>query len=108
LSSGEGKPGIGPPLIGCDWVKGSPERLVKISLYGVRGPIEVNGQEFNLEMPGVYYFQFDDEQMATVLSYVRHAWGNNASPVSAELVARVRAATGPRDSWTVEELNEAE
>ena len=106
LPSGEGKPGVGPSLIGCKWVKGSPERLVRISLYGVRGPIEVNGAEYNLEMPGVYYFHFDDEQMAAVLSYIRQAWGNDAPPISAELVAEVRAATGRRDSFTVEELAE--
>lgn len=108
LPSGEGKPGVGPSLVGCSWVKGSAERLVRISLYGVRGPIEVNGEEFNLEMPGVYYYHFDDEQMAAVLSYIRQAWGNDASPISAELVANVRDVTGQRDSWTVEELAEIE
>ena len=63
---------------------------------------------FNLEMPGVYYYQYDDEQMAAILSYIRQAWGNNASPISAELVAKIRATTGERDSWTVEELAEIE
>jgi len=106
LPGGEGKPGVGPSLQGTSWVQGSPERLVRISLYGVRGPIDVNGQQFNLEMPGVYYYQFDDRQMASVLSYIRYAWGNGASPVSAELVATIRAGTGERDSWTAEELAE--
>ena len=108
LPSGEGKPGVGPSLVGSSWVKGSPERLVRISLYGVRGPIEVNGEEFNLEMPGVYYYHFDDEQMAAILSYIRAAWGNDASLVSAELVAKIREATGERDSWTVAELAETD
>ena len=106
LPSGEGKPGVGPSLVGNSWVEGSPERLARISLYGVRGPIEVSGQQFNLEMPGVYYYQFDDEQMAAVLSYIRQAWGNEAAPVSAQLVAEIRDAAGQRDSWTVEELAE--
>jgi mono/diheme cytochrome c family protein len=107
LPTGQGKDGIGPSLVGCEWVTGPPERLARISLYGIRGPIEVNGQEFNLEMPGVYYYQFDDEQMAAVLTYIRQSWGNNASPVSSEMVSSVRAECGERgDSFTVEELAE--
>lgn len=105
-TNGQGAPGIAPSLVGTSWVTGSPERLALISVYGIRGPIEVNGQPFNLEMPGVYYFLFDDEQMASVLTYIRQTWGNKASPVSAELVAGIRAELGPRDSFTVKELAE--
>ena len=104
LARGQGKPGIGPPLAGASWVEGSPERLTRISLYGIRGPIEVKGKQYNLEMPGVLYYQFDDQQMAAVLSYIRQAWGNNATAISAELVAEIRATTGERDSFTAEEL----
>ncbi|MEE2705494.1 MAG: cytochrome c [Planctomycetota bacterium] len=107
LSSGEGKEGVGPSLVGSKWVTGSPERLARISLYGIRGPIVVNGRQFNLEMPGVYYYQFDDGQMAAVLTYIRQSWGNDASPVPPSLVATVRKECGERgDSWTVEELAE--
>ena len=80
---------------------------MRIALYGVRGPITVKGKQYNLEMPGLYYYQFEDEQMSQVLSYIRQAWKNNASPVSAKTVAKIRKATGERDSWTVEELKKA-
>lgn len=104
---GKGAEGIAPTLVGCDWVIGPEDRLVRIALYGVRGPITVKGKQYNLEMPGLYYYQFEDEQMSQVLSYIRQAWKNNASPVSAKTVAKIRKATGERDSWTVEELKKA-
>ncbi len=108
LANGEGKIGVGPPLVDSEWVLDSPERLTKICMYGMRGPIQVKGKSYNLEMPGIYYYQFNDEEMANVLSYIRQSWGNDASMVSASLVAKVRSANGVRDSWTVEELESSE
>jgi len=63
----------------------------------------VNDQIWNLSMPafGVY----DDEQIASLLSYVRRAWGNVASPVEGSLVAEVRQEAGERTlPWRAEEL----
>jgi mono/diheme cytochrome c family protein len=34
---------------------------------------------------------YSDEQIAAILTYIRTSWGNNASPVTAEQVATVRA-----------------
>jgi mono/diheme cytochrome c family protein len=47
----------------------------------------------------------DDGQLAAILTYIRGAWGHRAAPVSAESIARVRAATASRQTpWTKEEL----
>lgn len=100
---GGGVPGIAPPLAGSEWVTGSPERLARVVMHGLYGPIEVNGQTWNLSMPplGVY----DDEQIASVLSYIRRAWGNVAEPVTPDLVAGVRSEVGDRTlPWRAEEL----
>jgi mono/diheme cytochrome c family protein len=47
-----------------------------------------------------------DPEVAAVLTYVRSSWGNDAPPVTAAAVARVRAATAQRRApWTAPELN---
>ncbi len=47
----------------------------------------------------------NDQQIADVLTYVRSAWSNNADPVEAAAVKRVRAATKDRKKpWTTDEL----
>ena len=45
--NGEGMAGQFPPLAGSDWVLGDKERLIKISMYGLMGEIEVNGVKYN-------------------------------------------------------------
>jgi mono/diheme cytochrome c family protein len=103
---GGGNPAIAPPLAGSDWVTGPPERLVRVVLHGLYGPVEVNGQTWNLHMPALGASGlFDDEKIAGVLSYVRRAWGNAAPPVEPALVAEVRKNTVSRMfPWRAEEL----
>ncbi len=46
-----------------------------------------------------------DAEVAAVLTYVRSAWGNAASAVTAEQVAAERTATASRSTmWTAGEL----
>ena len=84
--NGEGMAGQFPPLAGSDWVLGDKERLIKISMYGLMGEIEVNGVKYNNVMapPGIPPGSLTDEQIANVLTYIRNDWGNSASAVSAE------------------------
>ena len=104
-SDGTGKPAQAPPLAGSEWVL-SPgvNRLIRIPLLGLTGPIKVNGQDWNLTMAGMGA-GYSDEDLAAVLSYIRNAWGNKASFVTAEQVKKVRAELGNRSqAVTVEEL----
>lgn len=103
---GGGLANVAPPLAGSDWVAGSPERLVRVVLHGLYGPVTVNGQAWNLAMPGLGGAPgLDDEKIAGVLTYVRRAWGNTAEPVAPALVATVRNETGARTlPWTEDEL----
>lgn len=101
---GGGNAGVAPPLAGSDWIAGPPERLARVVLHGLYGPIQVNGQTWNLHMPGLAA-AFDDEKIAGVLSYIRRAWGNAAPPVEPALVAAVRKETAARTlPWRAEEL----
>ena len=103
-ADGEGKEGVASPLAGSEWVTGSERRLLRIALDGVRGPIEVKGRRYQLEMPALRHV-YGDEDMAAILSYIRGAWGNSASAITADFVGQVRSETAQRgDSWTAEEL----
>ena len=100
---GLGMEGLAPPLAGSEWVNGPDQRLMRIVLHGVRGPITVKGQKFELEMPGLAILE--DEQIAALLTYVRREWDNTANAVTAETVKTVRAATITREeAWTAAEL----
>jgi cytochrome c oxidase cbb3-type subunit 2 len=109
-TNGEGIAGQFPPLAGSDWVLGNKERLIKISMYGLMGEIEVNGVKYNNVMapPGIPPGSLTDEQIANVLTYIRNDWGNSASAVSPEEVATVRASLkgrAPMRMFTSAELS---
>jgi mono/diheme cytochrome c family protein len=48
----------------------------------------------------------DDQQIASILTYIRREWGHDASPVDPAQVTAIRAATKQHsDAWSPEELN---
>jgi mono/diheme cytochrome c family protein/glucose/arabinose dehydrogenase len=99
---GLGQEGLAPPLAGSEWVQ-YEERLARIVLHGLRGPITVKGQPFELDMPALGVLE--DEPLAAVLTYIRNEWGNSYPPVSTNTFKRVREQTADRvDAWTQEEL----
>jgi mono/diheme cytochrome c family protein/glucose/arabinose dehydrogenase len=101
---GGGLPNVAPRLAGSEWVAGPADRLIRIALHGLYGPIQVDGEEWNLHMPGLGA-ALDDEEVAGVLTYVRRAWGNSASGVRPAQVAAVRQQTATRTlAWTAKEL----
>lgn len=75
-ADGRGYPGLAPSFVESEWVNGSPEHLIRIVLHGLQGPVKVNGEEWNLQMPGLGDSPvLNDERMASVLTYARRAWG---------------------------------
>lgn len=103
-ATGEGVPGVYPPLAGSEWVNGDDAKVVRILLHGVTGPIEVAGETFNSMMPP-WGATLKDGDIAAVLTYVRSQWGNKGAPISAAKVASIRAATASRTTpWTAAEL----
>ena len=67
---------------------GDKDRLIKIILEGMEGPIEVNGKQYSAVMPQHNFLS--DKEIADVLTYIRSDFGNSASPVSEEEVANLR------------------
>lgn len=96
--TGMGLPNMFPPLAGSDWVTASsPDRLIRIVLHGFQGPININGLPFTTPSPMMPpQGALADAQVAAVLTYIRNAFGNKASVVTAELVKAVRAAEKDR------------
>lgn len=102
-ATGEGVPGQYPPLAGSEWVLNHPQRLKRIVLNGLEGPLTVKGQSYNGNMPA--FSRLKDEQLAAILTYIRQAWGNTAPAVTPEDMAIVRAAVATRViPWTATEL----
>ena len=108
--TGLGMPGQFPPLAGSDWVLGDKTRLIKISIHGLMGEIEVNGVKYNNVMPppGIPPGSLTDKQIADVLTYIRNSWGNSVSAVTESEVKNVRLDVKDRPAmqmWTAQELN---
>lgn len=101
---GQGVEGRVPPLDDSPWVAGSEDRIVRIVLNGLRGPIEIHGKTYNLEMPA-FRMLFKDDDIASILTYVRNRYGKPSPPIASETVSRVRQETEEHVGyWTVKEL----
>ncbi len=73
---------------------GNEDRLIKIVLKGLMGPIDVNGKDYAGQVPMTPFGgMLNDDEVAAVLTYVRKSFGNNASAISPEKVKQVRAMT---------------
>ena len=92
-ADGKGLPGSGfPPLSGTEWVTGSEDRLIKIILKGLMGPIVVEGKNYEGMVPMTpFEGMLNDQELAAVATYVRNSFGNKASVISPEKVKEVRA-----------------
>lgn len=96
-----------PPLAKSNWVTGNPERLIKLVMHGLYGPLEVNGKKYSGNVPMTPYGQLlTDDEMASVLTYIRSSFGNTATaPVTSAMVKQVREKTKNRKGfYTPDEL----
>jgi len=108
--AGNGIAGLYPPLAGSEWVTDSEERLVRILLHGLKGPMVVAGVQYpgTIPMPafgaGTSY-NWSDDKIAYVLSYIRSEWGNEAGLIEVETVTAIRLATASQvGEYTADEL----
>lgn len=88
-ADGKGVPGMNPPLVATDWVTGDKTRLINVILKGLNEKIEIAGESYQNVMASHSFLT--DEQIANVLSYIRNSFGNEASDISEEEVAALRA-----------------
>jgi mono/diheme cytochrome c family protein len=95
-----------PPLAGSPWVTGNPDRLIKLVMYGLYGPMEVLGKKYDGQVPMTAYGGLmTNEEMAAVLTYVRNSFGNEAGMIKPEQVDAIRTSTaGRKGMYKAEEL----
>jgi nitrite reductase (NO-forming) len=89
LATGEGMPGVFPPLAGSDFLNADKDRALRIAVKGLSGPITVNGKPYNNVMPPQP--QLDESQVADVITFILNSWGNKGGAVSANDVKRARS-----------------
>ncbi|MEO7200831.1 MAG: copper-containing nitrite reductase [Dokdonella sp.] len=89
--NGQGMPGVFPPLAKSDYLNKDPKEAINIVLNGLTGPIKVNGEDYNSVMPPMS--QLNDDEIANILTYVFNSWDNQGGKVTADDVAKTRAAT---------------
>jgi nitrite reductase (NO-forming) len=82
----KGIPNVFPPLAGSDFLNADKERAIGIVLHGKTGPVTVNGKQFNNIMPPQ---NLTDDQIAAVLTYVYHSFGNSGKTVTKTEVSKV-------------------
>lgn len=109
-ANGLGLPPTFPPLAGSEWVTGSNERLIRLVVYGMTGPVTVKGVVYNAApMPVIgkvagSAYNLGDDKVAAVLTYIRQEWGNVGPPITTEQVAAIRSKEGDRKPYTEQEL----
>jgi mono/diheme cytochrome c family protein len=99
-SDGKGQTPLMPPLAGNPAVlDANPSSLINLVLNGAE-PLVVKGIPDAYRMPQ-YRVQLNDEEIAQVLSFVRSAWGNDATPVTTEQVKKLRPVTDPSSDQVI-------
>ena len=89
-ASGEGLPGVFPPLKGNGAVNDADPTLhIHTVLYGAHG-LAIGGVAYPSVMPP-FGPQLTDQDVADLIDYERSAWGNHGRPVSPDEVKKVRA-----------------
>jgi mono/diheme cytochrome c family protein len=85
--NGQGGQGTFPPLAGNPVVSEDPSVVIRIVKYGLNGKISVNGTDYNGMMPA-WGQSLSNADIASIVTYIRSAWGNKASAVTqAEVTA---------------------
>ncbi len=85
MDSGEGLGKLIPPLKGSDYLLADVPAMSRIVKYGMKGPLTVNGVEYNQPMPANP--RLTNLEIAEVLTYISNNWGNEHGPVTIAEVA---------------------
>ena len=96
---GKGISRFAPPLKSSEWVLGDATTLSLIVLHGMEGPMVVAGKKYDAPtilpvMPA--HSTMGDADIASMLTYIRNEWGNQAEPVASRFVYSTRNASQGR------------
>lgn len=106
--NGKGIEALAPPLYDSEYVSESDEKLILIALYGLQGPVTVNGISYSLNsvMPGIGNNpSLSDNDIAVILRFVNNAFNSSSNRISEEKVKHMRILTeGRTEPFTVQSL----
>lgn len=106
MKDGKGTPGQVPPLAGSERLLGRVDIPIRILLHGLEGELQASGNTYRGQMPATTIT--GDGDVASILTYVRRAFGNEGTAVDPADVERVREMTKSRNrTWTQAELEAA-
>ncbi|MBT5018004.1 MAG: c-type cytochrome, partial [Planctomicrobium sp.] len=93
---------VAPSLDGSERVTGHKERLARILINGLMGPVNGKTYTAGLMLP---MGANTDQWISDAANYIRNDWGNKGALIEAEDIARIREESTDRDSlWTLNEL----
>jgi mono/diheme cytochrome c family protein len=99
-ADGKGQAPYMPPLAGNPVIMDKDaSSLINIVLNGAQ-TVVVKGMPDSYRMPQ-YRVQLTDDEIASVLSFVRNAWGNGAPAVTADAVKKLRPVTDPSNDHVI-------
>jgi mono/diheme cytochrome c family protein len=89
LPQGQGIAGVQPPLAQTPVPIGDPQALLGWVMFGQR-PAALPAGQYSGQMPQFQYLS--DQELADLLTYVRHSFGNQASEITVDQVKAARQA----------------
>jgi mono/diheme cytochrome c family protein len=80
LPDGTGEAGLIPPLAGADFLQ-DIQATVHSIMYGLHGPITVNGVKYNTSMAPM---GLENDEIADITNYILNSWGNTTDVIVTE------------------------
>lgn len=95
-----------PPLAKSSWVAENDDRLIKLTLKGIFGPLELDGKKFPGQVPMTPFGGLlNDEELSAVIAFVRNSFGNKGAIIPAAKIKQVRESVKDKlDFYTPGEL----
>lgn len=90
-TEGQGYGGLVPPLAGSDYLQQNQDKLACIILYGMEGPILVNGKVYNQPMAGIGFGELglpklSPTQIQQLINFIQSNWGNEGAKINRQQV----------------------
>jgi len=82
---GSGLVGNIPPLDQADWLQTNRHEIACVIRYGMKGPVQVNGLNYNGVMAGAH--RITDAEITNITNYILTAWGNELPPIGATQIS---------------------
>ena len=91
MEQGEGLGKLIPPLQKADYLLADVPGAARVIKHGLKGPIQVNGTEYNQPMPANP--RLTNLEIAELLTFIANSWGNEHGGVTTEEVATALEVT---------------